>query len=212
MVMKNILKDYREKFGEIPIDFYERFIQVLRDNKISDKDLPVLRQKIYHLSNKRYKRLYFIFFLEPSSCPRPRLNGSRFKRGGKKSFVFVKGAKEHKDIFDEFIETVGNYPLITTPVKFHIETFVKTPSSMGRIEKVLAEMKLIDNISRPDFDNYEKRYADMIQETLIFDDCLIVESSSKKKYSCKPRIEICIEYATEHDCSFNEKKMNKRSF
>ena len=209
--MKNILKDYREKFGEIPRDFYERFIMVLKENKITDKDLPVLREAVYRLSNKRYKRLYFTFFLEPSSCPRPRLNKSRFKKGNKNHFVFVKGAKEHKDIFDEFIYTVGNYPIIKTPTKFHIETFVKTPTSMGRIEKVLAEMKLIDNISRPDFDNYEKRYADMIQETLIYDDCLIVESSSKKKYSIKPRIEICIEYLADYDCKFNERKMNNRS-
>lgn len=205
--MKNILKEYREKFGEIPRDFYERFIMVLKENKIKDKDLPLIRQEVYRLSNKRYKKLYFTFFLEPSSCPRPRLNKSRF---GKKQFVFVKGAKEHKDIFDEFIEEVGNYPIITTPCKFHIETFVKTPTAMGRIEKVLAEMKLIDNISRPDFDNYEKRYADMVQETLIFDDCLIVESSSRKKYSIKPRIEICIEYLADYDCKFNEKKITSR--
>lgn len=208
--MKNILKEYRDKFGHIPRDFYERFIMVLRENNIKDKDLPKLRAEVYRLSNKRWKEMYFTFFLEPSSCPRPRLNKSRFGKKGKKQFVFVKGAKEHKDIFDEFIREVQTYPLIKTPCKLHIETFTKTPSSMSRIEKVLAELKLIDNISRPDFDNYAKRYADMIQETLILDDSLVVESCIRKKYSIKPRIEISIEYLIDYDCSYNEKKMMSR--
>lgn len=208
--MNNILKEYRDKFGDISNDFYERFIMVLKENNIKDKDLPLLREEVYRLSNKRWKKLYFTFFLEPSSCPRPRLNKSRFGKKGKRQFVFVKGAKEHKDIFDEFIHTVESYPLIKTPCKLYIETFSKTPSSMGRIEKVLAEMKLIDNISRPDFDNYAKRYADMIQETLILDDCLVVDARMRKKYSIKPRIEICIEYLAEYDCKFNEKKILKR--
>ncbi len=202
--MNNLLKDYTDKFGEVPIDFNERVIKVINDNGIKDKDLPLIRNEIYRLKNRRWKRLNFIFYLEPSSCPRPRLN--RFKKG-RKNFVFVKGAKEHKDIFDEFIAEVGNYPIILTPTKFHIEVFSKTPQAMNRVEKLLAELKLIDDISRPDFDNYEKRYADMVQETLIYDDKLIVESSCKKKYSIKPRIEISILYQDEFDCKFNEKKM-----
>lgn len=207
--MSNILKDYRDKYGDISNDFYERFTEVINDNNIKDKDLQVIRNEIYRLTNKRWGTLHFIFYLEPSSSPRPRLN-RKFGNKSKKQFVYVKGAREHKDIFDEYIDTVGNIPLIKTPCKLHIETFTKTPTSMSRIEKVLSELKLIDNISRPDFDNYAKRYADMIQETLIIDDSLVVEATMRKKYSKKPRIEISIEYLLEYDCKFNESKMEKR--
>lgn len=204
--MEKILKNYIEKFGEIPKSFYERFITVLQDNNIKDKDIEPLREEIRRVRDIRWRKLYFTFFIEPSSCPRPRLNRS-FR--GKKNFVFVKGAREHKDLFDEFISEVDAYPLITTPCKLNIEIFAKTPTSMKRYEKVLAELKLIDNISKPDFDNYAKRYADMIQKTLILDDCLVVESCIRKKYSSKPRIEIVIEYAMDYDSDYNRKKVEK---
>ena len=204
--MDKILRSYLEKFGEIPKSFIERFILVLKENKIKDKDLESLREEINRVRAIRWDRFYFTFFIEPSSCPRPRLNRS-FR--GKKNFVFVKGAKEHKDLFDEFIDEVNAYPLIKTPCKLYIEIFAKTPQSMNRFTKVLAELKLIDNISKPDFDNYAKRYSDMIQKTLILDDCLVVESRIRKKYSCKPRIEIIVEYATEYDSDYNRKKVEK---
>ena len=206
MIMEKILKNYIEKFGDIPRSFYERFILVLKENKIKDKDIEPLREEIRRVRSIRWEKMYFTFFIEPSSCPRPRLNRS-FR--GRKNFVFVKGAREHKDLFDEFIDAVDAYPLIKTPCKLHIEIFAKTPSSMKRYEKVLAELKLIDNVSKPDFDNYAKRYADMIQKTLILDDCLIAESRIRKKYSSKPRIEIIIEYATEYDSEYNRKKVEK---
>lgn len=204
--MHQLIKSYYEKYGAIPKDYYERFLQLLHQNKITDKDIPFIRNEIQRIQSIRYETLYFIFFLEPSACPRPRLN-SRFR--GKSSFVFVKGAKEHKDIFDEFIETVGNYPIIKTPCKMFVEVFSPIPSQMHRYEKVLAELKLIDDISQPDFDNYAKRYADMIQKTLILNDSLIVDGRLKKKYSSKPRIEIIIKYATSYDCKYNEKKVSK---
>lgn len=204
--MEKIIKEYANKFGDIPRSFYERFIQVIRENKIKNKDIEPLREEIRRVKGMRWQQLFFTFFIEPSSCPRPRLNRS-FK--GKKNFVFVKGAREHKDLFDEFIESVDAYPLIKTPCKLYIEIFAKTPTTMNRFEKVLAELKLIDNISKPDFDNYAKRYADMIQKTLILDDCLVVESRIRKKYSIKPRIEIIVEYATEYDSIYNRRKVEK---
>lgn len=205
--MEKLLESYIEKYGTVPKDFYERFLNLLNDNNIKNTDIKKIRKEIKRIQNIKKERLYFTFFLEPSSCPRPRLNRS-FK--GKRNFVFVKGAREHKDLFDLLMKEVGNYPIITTPCKLNIEIFSPTPSSMNKVEKILAELKLISNISKPDFDNYAKRYSDMIQATLISDDSLVVESHIKKKYSCKPRIEIIVEYLTEHECRFNEKKINKR--
>ena len=47
----------------------------------------------------------------------------------------------------------------------------------------------------------------MIQNTLIYDDSLIIEGISKKFYSIKPRIEITIKYMEDFDCLFNRKKI-----
>lgn len=203
------LKDYRENYGDIPNDFYERFIYQLENSNIKDKDLISLRDKIRHIIRRKWNTINFVFYLEPSATPRPRLGSFMKNKGNKHRHVFVKGAKDHSELFAEFLETMNSYPTISTPCKLNIEIFSKTPSSMTKEEKILAELKLIDNISRPDHDNYLKRYSDMIQGDLILDDSLIVESSVRKKYSCKPRIEISIMYVEEHDCNYNKKKVAK---
>ena len=80
---------------------------------------------------------------------------------------------------------------------------------MKKHEKILAEMGLIRPISKPDFDNLAKTYSDMIQGTVMTDDALIVEGISRKYYSCKPRIEIIIEYMDEIDSDYNKKKTER---
>lgn len=203
------LEDYRKNYGTIPNDFYERFIYQIDNTKLKDRDLVSLRDKINYILGRRWNQINFVFYLEPSATPRPRLGSFMKLKGNKHRHVFVKGAKDHSDLFREFLSTLNSYPTISTPCKMHIEVFSKTPTSMNKEEKLLAELKLIDNISRPDHDNYLKRYSDMIQGNLILDDSLIVESSIKKKYSCKPRIEISILYVDSHDCNYNKKKVAK---
>ena len=81
---------------------------------------------------------------------------------------------------------------------------------MNNIEKIAAEMGLIRPISKPDWDNLAKAYCDMIQDLLIYDDALIVEGTSKKFYSVKPRIEVTISYMENHDSQFNKKKISRQ--
>ena len=81
---------------------------------------------------------------------------------------------------------------------------------MNKIERVLAEMGFIRPISKPDWDNVAKAYCDMIQGFLIYDDSLIIDGTSSKYYSLKPRIEITIEYMEDFDSDFNRKKMKKK--
>ena len=78
---------------------------------------------------------------------------------------------------------------------------------MNWLEKVLAEMGLIRPITIPDFDNLVKTYTDMMKDTLLYDDSLIIEGTSKKYYSVKPRVEITLWYADKHDCKFNQNKL-----
>ena len=81
---------------------------------------------------------------------------------------------------------------------------------MKSVDKILAELGFIRPTSKPDWDNIAKAYCDMIQDTLLYDDSLVIEGSSKKFYSVKPRIEISIEYMNDYDCEFNQKKINRK--
>ena len=81
---------------------------------------------------------------------------------------------------------------------------------MSSVDKVLAEMKLIRPVSKPDWDNLGKSYSDMIQGVLLQDDSIIIEGLSRKYYSIKPRVEITIDYMTEFDSKYNENKILKR--
>ena len=134
----------------------------------------------------------------PKGTPRP--------RSGKNGVFYVKGASDNKKIFKEFIRD-NDITLISTPTKFHCISYLPIPSSMSNVEKILAELGFIRPTSKPDWDNIAKAYCDMIQGLLLYDDSLVVEGSSKKFYSVKPRIEILIEYMENYDCKFNRKKI-----
>lgn len=202
--MKTILKNYKEKFGDISNDFIERFIGLLTELNFNKKDFEKLQKSIKKVSNLKWEKHQFIFYLEPCATPRARGN---FRT----KIFYVKDASKYKKIFDTFINSIKEYEIITTPTKLHLEMFFKTPTSMNKIEKVLSELKFISMISKPDWDNAGKTYSDMIQKTLVLDDCLITESSVKKFYSVKPRIEVTVEFLTTYDCKYNKRKVESWS-
>ena len=82
---------------------------------------------------------------------------------------------------------------------------------MKILDQILAEIGFIYPLKKPDFDNLAKTYSDMIQGTLLYDDCLIVKGVSKKYYSVKPRIEIRLRYMVDYDCEYNRKKIQSKT-
>jgi Holliday junction resolvase RusA-like endonuclease len=81
---------------------------------------------------------------------------------------------------------------------------------MNIIEKILSELGFIRPLTKPDWDNVAKAYCDMIIGYLIYDDSQIIEGSSSKYYSSKPRIEIELEYMEDYDSNFNRRKFDKK--
>ena len=71
-------------------------------------------------------------------------------------------------------------------------------------------MGFIYPVSKPDWDNLAKAYCDMIQGIILYDDSLVVDGLSQKRYSTKPRIEIEISYMTDYDSQFNKNKILKK--
>lgn len=199
--MNKYIKEYNDKYGEIPNDCTERFNYLLKDLSIKEKDIPIINSKIESLKHTEFKRMSFVFYFTPQATPRPRL--SRFTQT-----FYVKNKMNYNDVFRQYLEQCGELEnVICTPCKFLTRTFVQTPSSMPKIEKILAELMLIPNISRPDWDNYGKTYSDMIQKHLILDDSLIYDGRVTKYFSIKPRVEIYIEYMDYFNSTYNEKKI-----
>lgn len=204
--MKKKQREYQEKYGQVPNDFSERFEFIIKHLKLSMKDIEKVRKGIKKLLKVQWTDLDFIFYFVPEATPRARY--SSFTRR-----FYVKNASDNHELFKDFIEHSGDlFHIVTTPCKFYCDIYLPISNQMNRVEKVLAELKLIRAVSKPDWDNAGKTYSDMIQKHLLLDDSLIVEGVVRKFYSFKPRIEIRLSYMEKYDCKFNKKKIEEWKF
>lgn len=199
--MLKIEKEYEEEYGDIPKDSYGRLDYLLSNIKSTKS----VKGKIIHIMREirsiPWDTVEYVIYLVPKSTPRPRTSF--------RNHFYVSGASDNKKIFKNFYDANPDLGVITTPCKFYCTAYLPIPKSMKISEQILAELGYIRPITKPDFDNLVKTYTDMIQGTLLYDDSLIIEGTSKKYYSIKPRIEIKIEYMKSHDSEYNRKKMEK---
>jgi len=193
--------DYLDKFGDIPKDTYERFTYILSSLKLNKKEYEKLQKNIKKLSNTKWDEFNFIFYFIPQATPR-----ARFSRRTK--VFYVKNLYDYNGLFKEFLEsTFEMKKIITTSCKFYCDLYFPIPEQMNKVEKILAELRLIRPLSKPDWDNAGKTYSDMVQKHLILDDCLIIDANVRKFYSFKPRIEISIKYMDGYDSKYNKRKV-----
>lgn len=199
--MKKDEKEYIKKYGDIPITHDGRTSQL-----IGNINFKRLRESVYSIIDRitsiKWKKHSFVIYLVPKGTPRPRC--------GQRGIFYVKGAKDNHERFKEFLSKYEDIDIIYTPCKFECRSYLPIPSSMNKVEQLIAEMGFIRPISKPDWDNLGKAYCDMIQETLLLDDAYVIEGISKKFYSIKPRIEIDIEYMEDFDSDFNRKKVERK--
>lgn len=199
---KKELQKYKEDYGEVSNDFMERIYNFL--DGISDKQLEGIRTDIQNNLDTVWYTISFIFYFIPKATPRARLAGF-----GK--HFYVSDAMNNRKLMEKFVKKeLEDFDLITTACKFHCDCYFPTPKSMNKSEKLRAEMGLVNNLTKPDWDNLGKTYSDMIQNTIIMDDSLIIEGTVRKFYSSKPRIELTIEYADRYDSKYNMKNITKR--
>jgi Holliday junction resolvase RusA-like endonuclease len=198
--MLKIEKEYNEKYGDIPSDSDERLNYLLRTINLK-KSQKKINDEISRIKNIKWKTIKYTIYLLPKATPRP--------RSGKNGVFYVKGAKDNKKIFEKFM-TNQDIDIITTPTKFYCNAYFPIPSSMSAVEKVCAELGFIRPTSKPDWDNVAKTYCDMCQGFLIYDDSLIVEGTTSKYYSVKPRIEVTISYMEDYDSNFNKRKIIRK--
>ena len=202
MPNKKELKLYQEEYGKVSNDCIERIYNFL--DVLNNKQLETLRYDIENNLQTKWKSVSFIFYFIPKATPRARFSGF-----GK--HFYVSDAMNNRKLMEKFVkENLSDFELITTACKFHCDCYFPIPKSMSKTEQLRAEMKLVNHLSKPDWDNLGKTYSDMIQNTIIMDDSLIIESTVRKFYSSKPRIELVIEYADRYDSKYNMKNITKR--
>lgn len=193
-------KEYEMKYGEIPKDYIKRFINLLRNNKVKEKDIKKIRERMKSILHMPTEEISFIIYMTPKATPRPRL--------GRSGRFYVKGAFDNSKIFKNFMETqFPDMHIITTPCVFNVDLYLPIPSGMSRLDKILAELKMIKVISKPDWDNLGKTYSDMVQKHLLMEDSLVYDARVRKFYSSKPRIELTIKYDTMYDSQYSKKKI-----
>lgn len=203
---KQKAKLYAENYSDIPRDFQERLYWMYDKYHLN----PKKAQEIYNARNQMIetinfaKEIFIVLYEEPEGSPRPRarfVNKSNIVAAAKSNPGFIQvysltGATDRKFMKqlmneEDFIEL--DY-LINTPCYVQYEAYIKTPSVFNAKDTFLAELGIIRPICKPDFDNMEKKYADMYNGNVWLDDSLVIESSMKKFYSILPRVEIRLRY------------------
>lgn len=197
---KNIER-YKKEFQDIPIDQVDRIYEYMESRKFNKKNIEHLYSRIKDISGIKEKYIKIVFYIIPEATPRPRMGIGHF---------YVKNAKSNNDFVKLMVKNKKDlYHFITTPCEFIVKNYFPIPKSFNKTDTLLAEMGLIDVITRPDWDNLGKTYSDMVQKYILADDSLITIGSSYKFYSLKPRVEIFIKYKENHSCKHNKKLIEK---
>ena len=198
------VKKYREKTNGIPKDYMERLAYLYKSINFSKADLDYILQKIDELNELEWGVVKYIFYMDPKTTHRPRINGNT-------RIFYVKDAKDNKKIFDDFIEYHSDMDcIISTPCYLTTRVYTQTPSNMSKREMLAAELELIHHVVTPDWDNIGKTYSDMIQKTLILDDMIVCKGEVEKFYSILPRVEVDIHFMKSYDCKYNKKRIENR--
>ena len=199
--MKN--NDY-SKFESVPEDKEERLNYLFDKYKINEDKLYEEINKIKKNRKTNKKKLDLVFYIVPEGIARP--------RKGKYGF-YVPNIQKFYDCMNKYLDIHEELKElnIISECKLDLRYYLPIPSDMRKYEKILAELKYIKPIRKPDWDNLGKG-TDMLQR-LMLDDSLVTMAIVRKFYSFKPRIEVRITYFTNSDNSYHElciKKMKSR--
>ena len=203
---KQKAKLYESKYSEIPRDYIERLSWMYDKYHITKaKAEEILRAKYNILSSLYYSDdILVVLYEEPEGSPRPRaryVNKSNLTSYAKSDPGYIQvysltGASDRKFmkrlIDDNDLMKLDH--LICTPCDVEYNSFSKTPSSYNTINTFLSEVGIIRPISKPDFDNMEKKYADMYNGNVWIDDALVQDAAIHKYYSILPRVEIRLKF------------------
>ena len=197
---------YEEKYSDIPKDYQERLSWMYDTYHVGVSKASFISRKYKEFLNEvQYsKEIFVVLYEEPEGSPRPRaryVNKTNLKLAAKKYPGFIQvysitGKSDrmfmHRMITDNDLIELDK--LLCTPCSVDYSAFFKTPKAFSVTDKYLAELGCIRPISKPDFDNIAKKYADMYNGNVWIDDSLVIDGSIHKYYSILPRVEIKLRY------------------
>lgn len=203
--LKKRQKEYQSKYGNIPIDYRERLTWLCDTLNISYSDMNnILYERNRRMNSLYYQTIRVVLYQIPQGAKRPRY---RFVNRGNltsaaridNSFIHVyspDAASNHEYMKrlvtdQDFIQLDH---LICTPCDVHYRAYFPTPKSYNKQEVFMAEIGLNRPLTKPDFDNIEKLYADMYNSNVWIDDALTISATIDKYYSILPRVEIDLSY------------------
>lgn len=199
---KQKLEEYSNKYNDIPRDDTERMDMLFTPLTVKKKN--TIYDTMARMDEElKFNEVTFVLYEEPEGSPRPRfriINRQQLLNAAisNSNFVHVYSPVASSDnaymkrLTDS--EIIELQSLIYTPCVMVIDAYLKTPSVFNQTDTVLAEKKYIRPISKPDWDNIGKKYSDMCNNNIWYDDAFVVTGMVNKYYSVLPRLEIKIAY------------------
>jgi Holliday junction resolvase RusA-like endonuclease len=181
----------------------EEVIDAVKNNRLpfdtsdyTEKDIEKIIARMNEILNEDIYEIKLVYEDIPKGAKRPKLPPG-FEPGKKRRpYDADKIVKRH---FASYIrEQIGeDWKLIKGEVSVLLEVFRPSIKSFSKVEKVLAEMKLLRPAKKPDTDNYAKLYMDSLKMILWEDDGQDIRLIVNKYYSARPRVEMTIQYRRE---------------
>lgn len=205
-------KEYQQKYGHIPIDYYERLNWMIDKYNLSPSKMEeILHKRSTVLSNLRYFDYQAVQLLEEpegASRPRVRITTTNYNTLAKQYpnmvHVYVPNAKADHIYMQRLTETelMQLDSLIATPCMVDYDIYIKTPA-LSITDIFLCEIGLFrPPMTKPDWDNSGKKYCDMYNNNVWLDDASVIDGAVHKYYSILPRVEIRLRYL---NCVYNKK-------
>lgn len=217
---KQKMIEYEDKYSHIPRDYVERLNWLYESLKINDqKAEEILQTRNAFIQSTYYQTIRIVMYEIPEHTPRPRARlitrkGIMNAATGDNSFIQVYSitGRQNKEYMKAFVSDNLNEleHLLCTPCNIEYRTYFPTPSYYSKTQIFLAEIGLDRPITKPDFDNIEKSYADMFTDNVWIDDIIVVDATIRKFYSVLPRVEIDLMYANHLYNNHQYKAMRKR--
>ena len=189
---KQKMLEYQEKYSEIPKDYKERLLYLYDKLDLDDnKSDQILKARELYINSTYYKTIRIVLYEIPEYTPRPRAriinkNGIINASTGNNSFIQIYSitGRQNKEYMKMYTQQNINElkQLLCTPCDIEYNVYFPTPKYYNKTQIFMAEIGLDRPISKPDFDNIEKSYADSFTGNIWIDDIVVVDASFHKYY------------------------------
>lgn len=214
--LKQKQKEYENKYNHIPLNLKDRLNWMYDNFKIDESTArKIINERQRRMSNLYYNQIKIILYQEPQGAKRPRyrvINRKNVLSAAKLDPNFIHVYSPDASYNHEYMKRLVSEDefnsleqIICTPCDVEYRAYFPTPKSYNKIDIFMAEIGLDRPLSKPDFDNIEKVYADMYNSNIWLDDSLTIRGVIDKFYSILPRVEIDLNYL---NAVYNKKQYN----